>query len=255
MRFLNKLKRNKLLLLLISLLILILIIIGTILYLDKEFNFINFFSKINPSDNQTSFSNYNQLKTDITSLMRKDKRIATYPDFQKMIKAINKIEDKKLSKEEQYNSLLAAIEYLSFAYSTSANHNLYDLEKKLEDFIRENFPEKNYPNVKPACFDPICAQNAQSKEINNIINDIKNSNIPDYLKENDINNLTMTGYVNNEHAMLKTNNYLEIAESIKNSDLYKNAGLNLKIYDQINDYVKKNYPKEYEDFQKNRIQE
>lgn len=253
MRFFNKLKGNKLLLLLIALVILILITLGTILYLDKGFNVINLLSNIKPSNSQNSLSSYNELKKEITSLIKKDKKIPTYPDYQKFIKEVNKLENSKLSKEEQFSISVSAAQYLAFAYTANANHNLYDLQQTLKDFIRENFPEKNYPSSKPACFDPVCANNPQPKEIVNVITEIKNSSIPDYLKENDINNLTMTGYVNNEDSMLKTNNYLEIAEMINNSDLYKKAGINLKIYNEINAFVKNSYPKEYQDFQNNRI--
>ncbi len=250
MQFLNSFKKNRIVLATIAVLIFILFAFTTILYLDNG-NLINSFSgRGNSTTNPAGLVGYDNLKKEITSLISKDSAVSKNPNFQKVLAQINSLENTKLSKDKKFNILEDASEYLVFAYVETANHNLYTLEEILDKFMRTNFPEKGLPNIKPACFDPSCAQNSQPEKILAVIEEIKNSDIPDYLKENDTANLITFGYLNDDSSSsLKANNYLDMAEVIKKNELYTRAGINLKIYDQINEYVKNKYPKEYEKFQ------
>lgn len=170
------------------------------------------------------------------------------PQYQKMLLKLNALESKNLSREEQYTLLEEAGGALNFAYASTNNHDLYILEKGLVDLIRSNFPEKNFPASEPSCFDPVCAENPQPKEILAVIEEIKKSNVPEGLKDDNIRDLTNFGYLNKKDNYSKAGDYLFVAQDIKNNKDYTSAGLNIKLSDAIIDYVRTTFPEEYKQY-------
>lgn len=245
MSFLNLdvIKRRKAFLLFLVVVPIIIASVLTIFYLDN-------FNPISTKNNSINLKEYNSFLTKVKNISANEKSVANNSDFLKLNQTLNNL-SQSTSKEDLFNRLISASEYLFYAYVETRNHELYNLEVDLKRIIRINFPEKKYPDSPPACFDPTCASAPQPKEITDIINAIKSSSLPDYQKENDILNLNNFSYISDESSTLKANNFLILANDIKINEEYIKAGINLTIYNQIISFVKASYPKEYSEFEKN----
>jgi hypothetical protein len=215
---------------------LILITLGIIFYLDNSPRY-NTFS-------QNKLAGYEEIRKQILILNREPSLISNN-NYAKFIESLNQLEDTKLSREEKVNKLQNARADLISAYFDTNNNSLYLLQNNLNKFIESNFQELgNLEN--PQCFDEKCAKNPQPKEILDVIDEIKNSSLPQDIKDEDIKYLLNYGYINQEHNYAKAIDYLSMAENIRYSRDYTEAGINLTIYNKIVNYVKNAFPEEYE---------
>ena len=96
------------------------------------------------------------------------------------------------------------------------------------------------------CYDSSCADSPQPQEILDIIDEINSSSLPDEAKKLDSEILIVYTFATKDHnqTIAKVNNYYFLAQSIKRSSEYEKAGINIKISDEIMNYLNKNYPKE-----------
>ena len=158
------------------------------------------------------------------------------------------LEDPKLSKKQKYDNLTSAENNLFDTYLMTKNNKVYTFNTKLNDFSKTNFPEyyKEGDFGLLVCYDSSCADSPQPQEILDIIDEINSSSLPDEAKKLDSEILIVYTFATKDHnqTIAKVNNYYFLAQSIKRSSEYEKAGINIKISDEIMNYLNKNYPKE-----------
>jgi len=239
--FLIKNITSKKYLVVIGLILIIFLVIGSILIIDYVSPVKNLGSK------NSKLENVDKIK-DQAKALGSISEIRNTGTYSLILEKINVLENPNVSKEDKSNAFGIINERSLGLYSSTNNNELYKFRISLNEFYKLNFPDKPQNTLKPMCLDPKCAENPQPQEILNVIETIKNSNINEAIKENDIQNLTNFGYMGNDHTESKVGNYLIVANDIKNDKNYIEAGLNEKIYNDIVGYIKKTYPEEYKNF-------
>lgn len=243
MRFFNILKNNKLFLLFLILLI-ILILGSSIFFIDNS-------NKKNISNSKTNLIGYDEVLAQINSLSS-DSKVVEDTQYSRGINSFKKIQDPNLSEQNQYTQLTNTNDFFNSLYSSTNNPSITKLLDSLNNFGQKNFP-KYYQKIDFSyyCQDPECADTAQPQEIQVIINDIKASKIDEGIKKSLIQNLTNSGYIPSNKNTFKAENYLIDADIIRQDKAFTDEGINNKIADAIVDFVKKTFPKEYEELSPN----
>lgn len=232
-------KRNKQLLLLIFILVLI-SAISIAIY----------------SVNNSSVKNTNTIGSDLkgyATLKAKLNALKPVIDirYQEALSEFNIVEDKNTSFQNRYNALARASLLLTNSYLRNHNSEIYNLVKNdLNNFAAENF--KNYYNKSDfliPCQDKSCAQSPIPTEISNIIDQINGfDNLASENKEMMISNLLYDSYMPSDNLRVKANAFLSTAYTIRTDKAYIDAGINNKIADEIEAFVKTEYPNYYKVF-------
>lgn len=233
---------NKLIALVISLFIFIILIIGVILLLD-------FADKGGFKNTKKANLPANELQAELNRLS-KIPQVSQTGTYNKLRFTLTELNRKNTSAEKKYEHLKDLWENVVGTYQTTSDPELYKLQLVLIEYIKANYPDEDLQNYKPLCYDPNCAENPQPKEIASVINKIKNSTLPDYVKSTDVQNLISFGYVNDNWRSLKVDSYLIFADLVKYDPEYTRANLNTSVSNEIHSYVKKEFPKEYEEYLK-----
>lgn len=227
-------KKNPLILLII--LIVLIIVLSAGLFLSSNNKIISF----KKNDDLSSIINK-------VSVLGKDKEVSSKSDYNNALKNLDNAKNESISEKQRYNALAAASENLQSLYSYTNEHALYGLiNKDLDDYAKETFPALydeayfSYP-----CQDPACAEQPQPYEIDKIINDLKASNLPDYMKDSYSQDLINNGYRSDTEKYGKVAQYLVIAADIRYATASSTTGVNIKIARDIQAYVKAKYPDVY----------
>jgi hypothetical protein len=249
MRFITVIKQYRLLFLVSFLAILILLLMGGIVYLNS-YNHSSSSSTSSPSATNPVLSNfgltgYAQLKSDVEKLFSTDQTVAQNPDYTKFVTKLITVEDKTVSAQNKYKTLIMADQYLDIAYSQTNDHALYALQNEVNSFGKTNFPTfyKQYDFSGTGCLDKTCAKNSQPAEVLAIVTEINTSSIPAVVKTSFVRNLLNPGYMNDNRA--KTEDYLIVASVLNSSGTLKGVGLNTKLSQELLNYIKSAYPTEY----------
>jgi len=184
---------------------------------------------------------YESLKNKIQAA-KKINSVSNHSSFNTMLELIASLDNENLTKEQQLSRVRLAWGYLFDTYSETNNHELYNLSKEYKKFGEANF---NDFKINVQCLDPDCAETPTSQEILGIIEEINTSTVAANFKTSYVQDLKTFSYINNSQAEVKVKNYLTLADSIKVNEEFIKAGNNLIIYDQIRQYVQKNYPELY----------
>lgn len=221
----------------LSLLVFIILSVILIFFLDKS------------SNNTPNLKLYESIKIEVQELSA-DPEINHNGNYQKMVSQLAKLENQSLSPAERTKIAESTILYLHDAYYSTHNHKLYSFAQNYKVFLAENFG--NSVKYVPPCYDPQCADAPQPKEILSVIEKIKQSNIPEGLKDSVILDLTNFGYLKKGYGLprynIKIGSYISLAEALKKNPDFINAGINEEIYNDITNYVKVAFPDEYELF-------
>jgi hypothetical protein len=208
----------------------IIVLLGIILTVNRQISY-------------TSLVGFESLKNKLVET-GKQNDIASNAGYKRAMEELTELESKKMSKEEQLRQIEVIHSYLYQAYDQTNNHELYGIFDELNKFSEANFGENSF-KAAIQCLDPVCAENPTPKEINSIIDKIKNSNIPSELKDEYVKTLTSLSYLNEKDAEVKVVSYLSIADSIKLEDEFVKAGNNLELYNELRDYLQSTYPSLY----------
>lgn len=198
---------------------------------------------IESSNTSSTLSGYNNLKVK-TEEISKAGNNANNRNLNSFIKKLDSLDNSNLTKEEQQNLLKSAWVDLYTAYLESNEPKLYDLTVEFKKFIDSNYTENEF-KIKLQCLDSACAEDVVPADIQTIINEIEKSSVPEAIKTDYTQQLKTFTYISDEQAHVKVVDYLSLAESIKINTEFEKAGLNLKIYNDIRDYVKNAYPDLY----------
>ncbi|OGH11302.1 MAG: hypothetical protein A3B38_00555 [Candidatus Levybacteria bacterium RIFCSPLOWO2_01_FULL_36_13] len=232
-------QRNRIIII-ISLLVFVVLILTAIYFLDS-------FS--DNSSNSTSLKNFDTIKNQAKSLAS-DSQINSNASYQKILSQLARAENKNLSNKEKAKILDVTGSYILDAYYYTNNHKLYLYAQAFNNFLIENIGEKARLNIP--CYDPECAENPQPKEILNVIEEIKQSQLPQGLKDSVILDLTNFGYLRNGYGLptynIKIGSYASLANTIRKDPEFIKAGINEKIYNDIVNYLRVEYPDEYAEF-------
>ena len=76
------------------------------------------------------------------------------------------------------------------------------------------------------------------------------SNIPDLIKKSHVRNLINIGYIEKKYVRPIAQGYLLTANMMRADEDLKKEGLNKKLADELNNFVKKTYPDIYQEFVK-----
>lgn len=170
------------------------------------------------------------------------------PLYAKAIAKFNIVEDKNSLAQDRYNALAQAVFFLMNSYSKNNDPKIYNFIKNdFNTFAKDNF--KNYykqTDFTVVCQDPSCADSSAPKEIVNIINEINSlETISEAHKKMMILNLQYAVYFPSDNARSKAYSYLGVAHAIRTDQQFTTAGINNKIADEIDNFVKNTYPKYY----------
>lgn len=215
-----------------------------IVLLSLAIGFLGYKSKQPTTAISTNYKGYDILIAKLNTAADTNQAIAQEPNFQRVIRTIKIVEDPKASKKDVLKSLKYSLGYSIELYQDLHDHKAYHLQLDINDFIVANFPEEKNNGFKPFCFDPECAS-PMDPAIKNVISEIQNSQVPDYQKQNDIDNLTNFSYLTNDNSGIKVRDFLLAAKIIESNPEYIKLGINEKLYNEIIDYLKNTYPKDF----------
>lgn len=222
---------NKRFLILIIVLLIIISIAGAIYILDSK-------------KTTSNLVDYDQLKQQSVTVGKMDK-VSNNQRFNVFLKNIEGLDNPNLTKEEQLKKIKIAWNYLYVAYSESNDPELYKLTAEFKKFIDANFADTGY-KVYVLCLDPACAEKPIPQEVLAIIDEINNSELSVDTKNDFIPLLKTFSYLNDEDsAETKVIDFLGLAASISVDPDFTKAGINIKVSNEIRDYIKTAYPELY----------
>lgn len=226
---------------------LIVVLSASILYIEN-------YNSNTPSYKESVGSNlinYDPIRQKIGELVADKNNELNPTDRDRIIKRLSILEDKKMNSEDKYKAIQEIVLFLSSTYSDSNNSKYKKLALEIGEFVKVNFPNSyNKNSYSFACQDESCAEEPQPKEILDIVNDINNSDLPDYIKKSLAKDMLNTGYLPNDKRNEKAKFYfLDALDSLRYNDL-SNSGAGEKIHDKLIAYLTKEYPKELEKLEK-----
>lgn len=241
MQLSNFFNRNRIRLLILALILLVIpIVTVSIFYLDRSENK----SSVNLSQEAQDTAT---LKQKIGSILGEDVS-STKTEGSRIIQKFETLENPKSSQEDKYKALALIASFTQSLYSDTHNPKLYsfinnDLVNYAKKYFSEFYKEAYFVY---SCQDPSCAQNSQPKEILAVIEEIKTSDFPPQVKQTLSEDLLNAGYRSKAETPGKVSQYMLLAQMIKNNKNFSPTGQNLKIAQEIENYVKNTFPKEYE---------
>lgn len=231
--------RNKVIILLIGLVILIVFLTSFIFYLNSPKNQ----STISSSQIQAA----NVLKQKVDSILSADSKASGLNEGTRLDQKFNIVEDTSTSEKEKFDALAIIADFSQSLYSSTNNPKLYSyINTDLINYAKKYFPKfYNNSNFVYPCQDTSCEDSPQPKEILKIIDEINASDFPDQVKKDLSRDLINTGYRSQKEEIGKFNQYLIIASNIKNNSWFSKTGETLKIAQDLENFIKETYPREY----------
>lgn len=168
--------------------------------------------------------------------------------YDRMRTQIAIVEDNTKSQQEKYDALQSLELFLKSEYSRTNNPKYYVLLKnKVKPYVKENYPDLYDESVfYTSCQHEECADDEQPVELQEILNLIKESDLPDVVKETLIQDLINTGYKSDKTELEgKVGQYVLLADMVSNLDEMSESGANDEIGEMIIKLVENNYPEEY----------
>lgn len=234
MRLLDFIKRNKLFSTFIVVVLILLGEIGYTYYITSKSN----------QKEPNGLNGYNELYKKVVDIQ--NTQLSKNSEYFRAIKYLAKTKSES-SKNQEYSDLSISFSFIESVYARTNIHEFYSLAKDYDTFAKANFSNLYKTNdFFIPCMDTACADSPQPQEIISIINEINGSTVPDLIKKSFVQNLTNITYISKTQAHLKTDGYLIVAAAIENSGSFKRLGLNTKLANEIIDFLKKEYPKEYQ---------
>lgn len=227
--------------LLVGLTLLILVSITGIFLLNKSHNNTNI-PKSGLTNNLKGYENFKQKFNDLN--LPTDSRY--YP---RLAAQIDIIENNNSTAKARYDAFVNINQYLGLTYADNRNNNIYTfIQSDLTTFVKNNFSDYyNKNDFGAVCLDPSCSDTKDPQAILDIISEINSlTDIPEYAKNGAIFNLKNNMYYPSDNLRIKVNFYLNTANLIRQSEEFTKAGVNNKIADEIENFIKNTYPKEYE---------
>lgn len=233
MEFLNFFKKNKLFdLLLVSLFVLILEI-GYLYYTNSKKGAVDV----------NGLKGYNELYLNLTAIS--DSQLQQNSEYARSIKYLLKIKEDK-NKDQQYKDFQSSFGYLLNAYASSNNHKIFTLGNSFKKFAEENFPGRvKGHSFEIVCMDPQCADSAIPSGLAHIIDEVKQSQAPDPVKNSFINNLMNMSYISEKNTYSKAFGLLIMVNALKHSGAFTKLGLNEKLSNELLNFIKTAYPQDY----------
>lgn len=227
----------------INLIILIFTIILILTFVIYYFNITTFNQSSTPS-----FKGYTELKTRVIEI-GKDTEISSQPLYSRFVNKLKVLENPNITDKERYKNLQDSFMLLRVLYSETNNSKLYSFEEYFGNFVKDNFPKLyKKSDFTFFCQDPACAGTSpQPSEILTIVEEIKNSDFPDPVKNSTIKDLLNIGYLPNQDKSDKFGNYAFMANLIKNYGSFSKTNVNEKISNDIFRFLQKTFPTQYED--------
>ncbi len=235
MQFVNIIKKNKIALS-VFILIVVIIILGISIYWANNSN---------KTVSVSSLKGYSALKQKISNLAKNEPELEQDALYQKTASYTQQIASS--SKKDSYDNTARGYDSLTSLYSITSNPKLVPIIKAYSLFAKENFPsEYKSSQFVYLCQDPTCAETPQPPEILKIIDEIKQSDFPKQVQKDTAQNLLTTGYLPKANEEQKFNEYLFMVQALRNYGEFSKSGENIKISDELYNFVKKAFPKNFE---------
>jgi hypothetical protein len=197
-----------------------------------------------------SFSNKNYQGYD--AFQQQVNAIATDPNlnkssyFSKFMSQLDILENKNADEENKYASLAQANSELQLLYSFTGNPKVRNLLDALNTFAKNNFPTQYQQNqFSYYCQDLGCTDDPPPPELLKIVDEIRNSDFPTSVKSVNSQHLLSISYFQKKDVATKVYRYLGFAYAVRGYAYLTKTGANTKIADDLYNYVKSYYPKEF----------
>lgn len=158
------------------------------------------------------------------------------------------------SESEKIKYIEALFTEIVFNYSETNDPNYVKTLELIKSYISKNFPKyysENKDTYNYPCIDPSCADTPQPKEILNIVEEIKKSDLPKELQTTLIMDLINTGYRSKTQNETKATQYFLLAQDLKNNIDASKTKQNIIIGDKLLNFIKNNFPTEYSQLSNN----
>ena len=202
--------------------------------------------------NTSSLKGYDVIQNEL-ALLGSDPSISDTAPFQSIVEQMPYLEDNSLNEKQKFDKIVIILDYLIDLTGITNNPKVYPMFDKLGIFSKENFPHYYKPGYfEYFCQDPSCAQHPQPKEIIQIIDEIKSSDIDATIKKTVARDLTNAGFIEDKYKQQRFNSYIIVADEFYTSDSSFSPSNKAKLIGkELLDYLKISYPKEYDEYQKN----
>ena len=230
-------QKYKLILSIFFLIFLIIIIVEAIFYLDN--------SKSLQTNQSSQSQELKALEQKIISTLANTSS-GKNNENSRILNKLTILEDAKVSQAEKYNALVSISSFLQGLYSQSNDPKLYNLiNKDVLEYAKKNFPQYYNENYFVySCQDPSCADSPQPPDILKIVVEIKASDFPTDVKQSLTQDLINTGYRSKAENAGKRSQYKTISNMIRANNDFSPNGQNIKISQEIDDFIKKSFPNE-----------
>lgn len=232
--------KNKKVSFILLLVVLVIILTGFIYYI----NFTD--GQVSNTAVGNNLIGYQEFKQKANQLAQ-DPSIAKTPLYARFVQTLSVLEDKSSTDENKYKALTNAGNFLQSLYADTNNHDLYLFNSNLASFTQKNFPKLyKKSDFLINCMDSICADSKQPEQITGIIEQLKQSDFPEDVKNSSIKDIVNTGYYSDKNLLTKAANYLILASIINSYSSFTKTGVNVKISDSLYNFVKSYYPEQFE---------
>lgn len=233
---------NKTKIFVLFLVFLIVVLLGAIYYFNSSIS-----NKNNPSKTvtlDTGLTGYDPVKAKISALLSSKDMSPVIAE--RIVKQVSFLENKNSKESERYQALISVNLLFNGLYSDTNDSQFREISKDLGTLAKDNFP-KSYDSkeFETACQDSSCAQSPQPKEILKIIDDIKNSDMSDDIKQGSVQNLLNPGFLPDNLRLAKVQNYSIELDNLQGNPEFSPSGQTVKIANELYAYLKKTYPTEF----------
>lgn len=184
------------------------------------------------------------------SMLQNDKTISQDNQYIAAIDLLKSLDNNKLSDLQQYRILAESAYKIQSLYINTNNPRIRKIfSQDIAEYAKKHY-QKYYDKdfFQYPCQDPTCAQNTHSEKMSVIINDVKKTDFSDNIKQGIIHDLITAGYReenSKDDLNGKVNQYLNIARDIKNLTENTKNESNIKIYKEVQEFIKVEYPERY----------
>lgn len=217
--------------------------------LFKNFDLTNI--GLNKNESKVDLVGYTEFREAIMEVKKSSQDPKTAAAMIKIQNNLAILEDKKATDGAKLEAVQLISLHISSAYSATGDFSYRKLADETGKFAKANFPEYYNSHLgyfELNCQDPSCADSPPPAEILAVIEAIENSDIQKEIKDSMVENMRANLYLTEKERKLRFYTYMMDLSDIKAYESSSTSKDTSKIYNMLYDYVKKEFPKELDEF-------